>query len=45
MGMGIGEHFRVTLFGESHGKCVGALLEGMPVGTKIDSEILADFIS
>ena len=45
MGMGIGERFRVTLFGESHGKCVGALLEGMPVGTKIDSEILADFIS
>ena len=44
MGMGIGERFRVTLFGESHGKCVGALLEGMPVGTKIDSEILADFI-
>ena len=33
MSMRIGERLRVTLFGESHGKCVGALLEGLPAGT------------
>ena len=26
MSMRIGDRLRVTLFGESHGKCVGALL-------------------
>ena len=36
MGMGLGEHLKVTLFGESHGKCVGALFEGIPPGTEID---------
>ena len=37
MGMRLGEHLKVTLFGESHGKCVGALFEGIPPGTEIDS--------
>jgi len=40
MGMKLGERFRVTLFGESHGKCVGALVEGVPPGTPIDKESL-----
>ncbi len=40
MGMEIGENLKVTIFGESHGKCVGALIEGMPPGTPIDSETL-----
>ena len=40
MGMGLGEGIRVTIFGESHGKCVGALVEGMPPGTPIDTEAL-----
>ena len=35
MGMGLGEYLKVTLFGESHGKCVGALFEGIPAGTEI----------
>ena len=30
MGMAFGNKIRVTLFGESHGQCVGALLEGIP---------------
>ncbi len=34
--MTIGEAFRVTLFGSSHGPHVGATIEGIPVGTKID---------
>ena len=28
MGMAFGNKIRITLFGESHGQCVGALLEG-----------------
>ena len=40
MGMGLGENLKVTLFGESHGKCVGALVQGIPPGTPIDAEEL-----
>ena len=44
MGMRIGDSVRVTLFGESHGRCVGALVEGIPAGTQIDLEALRDDI-
>ena len=44
MGMGLGDKLRITLFGESHGKCVGVLIEGMPPGTEIDNEKLANDI-
>jgi len=40
--MRLGDDLRVTLFGESHGTCVGALVEGIPPGTKIDLEALSD---
>ncbi len=39
--MRIGERLRTTLFGESHGPAVGALVEGIPAGTIIDEEFLA----
>ncbi len=45
MGMGLGENLKVTLFGESHGKCVGALFEGIPAGTEIDLETLSHDLS
>ncbi|MEC7757361.1 MAG: chorismate synthase [Candidatus Thermoplasmatota archaeon] len=45
MGMDLGENIKVTIFGESHGKCVGALVEGIPPGTKIDTEALIDDLS
>ena len=45
MGMSIGDDLRVTIFGESHGKCVGALIEGMPPGTPIEPESLARDLS
>ena len=45
MGMGLGEHLKVTLFGESHGKCVGALFEGIPPGTEIDLDALVNDLS
>lgn len=40
MGMSLGDAIEVTLFGESHGSCVGALLEGMPAGIPVDVESL-----
>jgi len=45
MGMGLGDQLKVTLFGESHGKCVGALIEGIPPGTEIDLQALTDDLS
>jgi chorismate synthase len=32
-----GDRFRVTIFGSSHGPEVGAVIEGVPPGTRIDS--------
>jgi len=45
MGMGLGDQLKVTLFGESHGKCVGALVEGIPPGTEIDLHTLSQDLS
>ena len=36
MVMRIGERYRVTLFGSSHGPEVGVEVEGIPAGTKVD---------
>ena len=33
-----GNNISVTLFGESHGEAIGAVLDGMPAGIKIDIE-------
>ena len=41
MKMRLGETLSVTLFGESHGHLVGALLEGVPAGLPIDEERIA----
>jgi chorismate synthase len=38
--MTIGEVFRVTLLGSSHGPFVGATIEGLPIGTKIDTDMI-----
>ena len=37
----IGNSFTLTLFGESHGKAIGAVLDGVPSGVAVDE----DFIS
>ena len=39
--MRLGEDIAVTLFGESHGVVVGALVEGIPAGIAIDAQSLA----
>ena len=32
----IGKMFRLTSFGESHGKCIGGVIDGCPSGIEID---------
>ena len=36
-----GNNITVTLFGESHGPCVGAVVDGVPAGIRIDMDLLA----
>ncbi len=38
----IGKLFRVSVFGESHGKGVGALIEGCPPGVPLSEEYVAE---
>ncbi len=35
-----GERFKVSIFGESHGKAIGAVLDGVPSGTELDEEYI-----
>lgn len=35
-----GDNVRITLFGESHGKAVGAVLDGIKAGTDVDEEFI-----
>ena len=35
-----GNMFRVTIFGESHGPAIGAVVDGTPAGTRIDLEAI-----
>ena len=32
----IGDRFSITSFGESHGKCIGTVVDGCPAGLKLD---------
>ena len=43
--MSLGENMIVTLFGESHGPAVGALIEGMPANVEFDLEQLITAVS
>ena len=35
-----GNNISVTLFGESHGEAIGAVLDGIPAGIEIDLEFI-----
>lgn len=35
-----GKKFRITTFGESHGKAIGVIIDGCPAGIKIDYDFL-----
>ena len=41
MGNTLGKIFQVTSFGESHGACIGAVINGCPAGLKINVEQIA----
>ena len=34
----LGNFFRVTSFGESHGQCIGAIIDGCPAGLLVSTE-------
>lgn len=36
-----GEHFKLTIFGESHGPAIGMVIDGIPAGTAIDEAEIA----
>ena len=36
-----GEHFKLTIFGESHGPAIGVVIDGLPAGMPIDEEEIA----
>ena len=38
MSNSIGEIFRITSFGESHGKCVGVVIDGCPSGLSLSED-------
>ena len=35
-----GQKFRFTTFGESHGKALGCVVDGVPAGIKIEEEFI-----
>ncbi len=37
----IGTHFRITVFGESHGPAIGVTIDGLPAGFPLDPEQIA----
>lgn len=37
-----GERFKFTTFGESHGKALGVIVDGVPAGIKIDEDFIQD---
>ncbi|MCS7097963.1 MAG: chorismate synthase [Candidatus Methanomethyliaceae archaeon] len=38
MGFSFGKNFKLTIFGESHGKIVGSIVEGCPIGLQLKEE-------
>lgn len=36
-----GQHFKLTIFGESHGPAIGMVIDGVPAGTPIDEMAIA----
>lgn len=42
MGNSIGKIFRLTSFGESHGKAIGGVIEGVPAGVEVDYNLITN---
>ena len=41
MGSIIGERLRISVFGESHGRAVGVVIDGLPSGIRVDEDLIA----
>ncbi len=41
----LGKHIALTLFGESHGPAIGAVLDGMPCGIAVDEDFISQCLS
>lgn len=41
----IGEHIKISIFGQSHGEAIGVVIDGLPAGEAIDREALAAFLA
>ena len=39
-----GKRLKVSLFGQSHGECIGCVIDGLPAGEPIDLEALQAFM-
>ncbi|CDZ75605.1 Chorismate synthase [Peptoniphilus sp. ING2-D1G] len=39
-----GNNVKISIFGESHGKAIGVVMDGLPAGEEIDEEKLLDFM-
>ena len=39
-----GSHYRIELLGSSHGDIVGVVIEGIPIGIKLDLEEIQDWL-
>lgn len=45
MSFDIGKNIHLTIFGQSHSKAIGAVIEGLPAGFKIDMRALKAFMA
>lgn len=45
MGNSFGSQFRITTFGESHGKAIGVIIDGCPAGVTIDESFIQNELS
>ncbi|MEM9859658.1 MAG: chorismate synthase [Bacteroidota bacterium] len=45
MGNTYGKLFKITTFGESHGRAIGVIIDGCPAGLKIDEDFLQNELS
>ena len=43
-GSSIGQLFKVTTWGESHGEALGCVIEGVPPNLKIDEDYIQSFL-
>ncbi|MDO5018548.1 MAG: chorismate synthase [Lagierella massiliensis] len=41
----IGNKFKISIFGESHGNCIGVVMDGIPSGVEIEMESLNKFLT